>query len=55
MAEANMAAYTYSQEAAIVSDCARTLNYWGRGGRKSHLLNNKQLAENRLQIAMQYK
>ncbi|MDC9605591.1 hypothetical protein [Xenorhabdus griffiniae] len=55
MAEANMAAYTYNQEATIVSDCARTLNYWGRGGRKAHLLDNKKQAENRLQLAMQYK
>jgi hypothetical protein len=55
MAEANMAAYTFNQEAAIVSDCARTLNYWGKGGRKAHLLDNKQQAENKLQIVMQYK
>lgn len=55
MAEANMAAYVYNQEAAIVSDCGRTMNYWGRGGRKAHLLHNKQEAENNLQIALDYK
>lgn len=55
MAEANMAGYIFNQEASIVSDCARTMNYWGRGGRKAHLLHNKQEAENKLQIALNYK
>lgn len=50
MAEANMADHILREESAIVSDCARTMNYWGVGGRKRHLVNNRQEAYARLQI-----
>ncbi|KEA54657.1 hypothetical protein DT73_00395 [Mangrovibacter sp. MFB070] len=50
MAEANMADHILKEESAVVSDCARTMNYWGIGGRKRQLVNNRQEAYARLQI-----
>ncbi|MDU3815783.1 MAG: KilA-N domain-containing protein [Pantoea sp.] len=50
MAEANMADHILREESAIVSDCARTMNFWGVGGRKRQLVSNRQEAYARLQI-----
>lgn len=50
MADANMADHILREESAVVSDCARTMNYWGVGGRKRYLVNNRQEAYARLQI-----
>ncbi|WP_075180570.1 KilA-N domain-containing protein [Pantoea sp. 1.19] len=50
MAEANMADHIFKEESAVVSDCARTMNYWGVGGRKRQLVNNRQEAYAKLQI-----
>lgn len=52
MAEANMADHIFKEESAFVSDCARTMNYWGVGGRKRQLVNKRQEAYARLQISV---
>lgn len=52
MAEANMADHILKEESAVVSDCARTMNYWGLGGRKRQLVNNRQEAYAKLQITV---
>ncbi|MGV2810859.1 KilA-N domain-containing protein [Enterobacter cancerogenus] len=50
MAEANMADHIYHEEASVVSDAARTMNYWGVGGRKRHLTVKRQEAYEKLQV-----
>ncbi|WP_241609725.1 KilA-N domain-containing protein [Rosenbergiella australiborealis] len=50
MADANMADHILKEEASIVSDCARTMNYWGLGGRKKQLVSKQQEAYARLQL-----
>lgn len=52
MAEANLADHVFKEESAFVSDCARTMSYWGVGGRKRHLVNKRQEAYAKLQINM---
>jgi len=50
MADANIADHILKEEASIVSDCARTMNYWGLGGRKKQLVSTQQEAYARLQL-----
>jgi hypothetical protein len=52
MAEANMADHIFKEESAVVSDCARTMNYWGVGGRKQQLVQKKHDAYAKLQISV---
>lgn len=52
MAEANLVDHQIKEEASVVSDCARTMNYWGVGGRKQQLLSKRQEAYARLQITL---
>lgn len=52
MAEANMADHIYHEEASVVSDAARTMNYWGVGGRKKHLTVKRQDAYAKLQVSI---
>lgn len=52
MAEANIADHIYHEEASLVSDAARTMNYWGVGGRKRHLTVKRQEAYEKLQVAI---
>ncbi|OIV47149.1 hypothetical protein BK025_06455 [Sodalis sp. TME1] len=52
MAEANLVDHQIKEEASVVSDCARTMNYWGVGGRKQQLLAKRQEAYARLQITL---